>query len=366
MATINTILGSDTITSSRTVINQNFTNLNTDKIETSVLDTDTALTNNSDTRVATQKAVKAYVDTGGNVNATTTSRGIVEVATQAEVDAGTALGATGASLMVTPATLAGRPVTLAAFQQSLGLSENVTVIGAQYAFTSEADGSAIYYYQGGAERLFRLERDTLTGQYVETHRVAVSTAIPVGDFGSLVIIGSHIYIFTNDGTNITARRFNKADLTTGTNMTVPTVACTSWCKAWTNNTDLYIVSSTTTTTSRRWTLSGTTFTAASTVAITAPTAVIGGGSFWDGTNAYLGGVPSAGSLALTIRKLTTIDGTTSTDTTKILPRITTASQDNGGIFACDATRMYMGLVHDVDDAVGSIANNLVLLPITKP
>ena len=149
-------------------------------------------------------------------------------------------------------------------------------------------------------------------------------------------------------------------------MTVPTVACTSWCKAWTNNTDLYIVSSTTTTTSRRWTLSGTTFTAASTVAITAPTAVIGGGSFWDGTNAYLGGVPSAGSLALTIRKLTTIDGTTSTDTTKILPRMTFASQDNGGVFACDATRIYIGLVHDVDDAVGSIANNLVILPITKP
>ena len=66
MATINTILGSDTITSSRTVINQNFTNLNTDKIETSVLDTDTALTNNSDLKVATQRAVKAYVDaTGG-------------------------------------------------------------------------------------------------------------------------------------------------------------------------------------------------------------------------------------------------------------------------------------------------------------
>ena len=68
MATINTILGSDTITSSRTVINQNFTNLNTDKIETSVLDTDTALTANSDLKVATQRAVKAYVDTGGSAS----------------------------------------------------------------------------------------------------------------------------------------------------------------------------------------------------------------------------------------------------------------------------------------------------------
>jgi len=107
MSTITTLLGADTITSSRTVINTNFSNLNTDKIETSTLDTDTALAANSDLKIASQKAVKAYVDTGGNVNATTTTRGIVEVATQAEVDAGTATGATGASLVVTPATLIG-------------------------------------------------------------------------------------------------------------------------------------------------------------------------------------------------------------------------------------------------------------------
>lgn len=107
MATINTILGSDTITSSRTVINQNLTNLNTDKIETSVLDTDTALTANSDLKVATQKAVKAYVDAGGNVNASETTRGIVEIATQAEVDASTDTGATGATLAVKPSQLSG-------------------------------------------------------------------------------------------------------------------------------------------------------------------------------------------------------------------------------------------------------------------
>ncbi len=62
MSTITTINASDLITDSRTVINTNFSNLNTDKIETSVLDTDTALTANSDAKVATQKATKAYVD----------------------------------------------------------------------------------------------------------------------------------------------------------------------------------------------------------------------------------------------------------------------------------------------------------------
>jgi hypothetical protein len=107
MASITSLAGSDGITSgdSMAKINNNFAALNTDKIETSVIDVDTTLAADSDSKLASQKAVKAYVDAGGNVNATTTARGIVEVATQSEVDAGTATGATGASLMVTPATL---------------------------------------------------------------------------------------------------------------------------------------------------------------------------------------------------------------------------------------------------------------------
>lgn len=107
MSTIANIDGTDLITDSRADINQNFANLNNDKMETSVLDTDTTLAANSDAKVPTQKAVKAYVDAGGNVNATETTKGIVEVATQAEVDAGTATGSTGATLVVTPATLVG-------------------------------------------------------------------------------------------------------------------------------------------------------------------------------------------------------------------------------------------------------------------
>jgi microcystin-dependent protein len=65
MSTITTINSTDLITNSRTVINTNFSNLNTDKIETSTLDTDTTLAANSDSKIATQKAVKAYVDALG-------------------------------------------------------------------------------------------------------------------------------------------------------------------------------------------------------------------------------------------------------------------------------------------------------------
>lgn len=69
MSTIVTIAAGDQITNSRADLNTNFSNLNTDKIETSTLDTDTALTANSDAKIATQKAIKAYVDarTAGSV-----------------------------------------------------------------------------------------------------------------------------------------------------------------------------------------------------------------------------------------------------------------------------------------------------------
>lgn len=107
MATIQTINAGDLISASRADINTNFTNLNTGKIETSVIDTDTSLSANSDAKIPSQKAVKAYVDAGGQANASTTVKGIVELATSAEIDAGTAIGATGAALVVTADALKG-------------------------------------------------------------------------------------------------------------------------------------------------------------------------------------------------------------------------------------------------------------------
>lgn len=112
MSTLVTINGSDLPTNNRADINGNFAALNADKMETSVLDTDTTLAANSDAKVPTQKAVKAYVDAGGNVNASTTTKGIVELATAAEIDAGTATGGTGAALVVTADALKGSLVPI--------------------------------------------------------------------------------------------------------------------------------------------------------------------------------------------------------------------------------------------------------------
>lgn len=105
MSTLVTIQPTDLITNSRADLNTNFENLNDDKIETSVLDTDTALTANSDAKIPTQKAVKAYVDSAGSINSSTTVRGVVEEATNDEVLARTTTGGTGARLFINPSSL---------------------------------------------------------------------------------------------------------------------------------------------------------------------------------------------------------------------------------------------------------------------
>lgn len=137
MATIVTINASDQITNSRADLNTNFTNLNSDKIETSYIDTDTALAANSDTKIPSQKAVKTYIDTSGGANASETVRGVVEEATDAEVLAGTATGGTGAKLFVTPAK----------FQTNLGAlsvtaDEDIT-IGAPVGISNYITGTKV-------------------------------------------------------------------------------------------------------------------------------------------------------------------------------------------------------------------------------
>lgn len=103
MATsITTINSTDLITNSRADINNNFDSILVNKMETSVLSTDSTFAAASDSKIPSELAVKRYVDAGGNVNASETTKGIVEEATQAEVDAGTATGGTGARLFINP------------------------------------------------------------------------------------------------------------------------------------------------------------------------------------------------------------------------------------------------------------------------
>ena len=126
MASITIIQPTDLITDSQADLNNNFAALNSDKIETSFIDTDTTLAANSDSKVATQKAVKAYVDAGGNVNATTERKGIVEIATQTEVINGTDLGSTEANLVVSPSSMNTQINAIIAASRSAGITTHDT------------------------------------------------------------------------------------------------------------------------------------------------------------------------------------------------------------------------------------------------
>lgn len=85
MSTITTIGANDKPSDSRTDINNNFSNLNTDKLEITDANTDGTFTANSDTEFPTQKAVKTYVDnasravdvesTSGTTHSLTTTAG---------------------------------------------------------------------------------------------------------------------------------------------------------------------------------------------------------------------------------------------------------------------------------------------------
>lgn len=385
MAIITTILGTDVISTSRTTINTNFTNLNTDKIETSYLDTDTSLAANSDTKLATQKAVKTYIDTSGGANASETVRGIVEEATDAEVTAGTATGGTGAKLFVTPAKLATRIPNLSiattqltglvpiaslpvpAFQQLVSLQD--AIVAGLYGATSNQDGSVLVLLTSIANELFRLERDSLTGLYLVTHNVLM-TGGP--HLASITILGSYVYLFDDGGAGNTVNsyRYNLADLTSETAMTVPSLDTSGAnfnTTCWNDGTFVYVLQNKASTVVNKWSVSGTTFTAVSTS--TAGTGVqasaTGNGNMYDGTNVYYGISFSSGTI--NIRKFTTPDGATTTNTTKLLSGLSTDPTQTGAILInLGSGRMYVGRLENISDAAAIVGNPISLYPITKP
>lgn len=193
MASITTIQSTDLISNSRTDINTNFSNLNTDKIETSVLDTDTTLASNSDAKVPTQKAVKTYIDTRGNVNASTSERGVVEEATQAEVDAGTAVGATGARLFVNPSTLPSVVPIVRVYSQSKTIPSSTT----QFDITNPSGTTFRYTYDGTGTDPGITSATYPIGWTIEIQAENMSS----GNNGSFTITGSGTNYFeiTNAG-----------------------------------------------------------------------------------------------------------------------------------------------------------------------
>lgn len=191
MTTITTLVGTDGITAANSMvkINTNFENLNHDKIETSVIDTDTALSANSDEKIPSQKAVKSYVDSGGNVNASETNKGIVEEATDTEVTNGSSTGGTGAKLFITPAKLStylstglSAPIVRTYTTTSTFLGDSTT----RYDITNPSGTTFRYTYDGTGTNPSITSSNPATGAYVAVRGQNFSS----GNNGSFVVTSS--------------------------------------------------------------------------------------------------------------------------------------------------------------------------------
>lgn len=178
------------------------------------------------------------------------------------------------------------------YNQILGLTNTgvTTITSGANTSTSETDGSVLYTMTITSTSTCQLERfakDT-SGAYYKTHSVAHNNG---GSFNSttetcgLAVVGSYVYLsYVLAGPTSVIRRFDKADLTNDTSITISGTDfdTATYAPMYTNGTDLIICNSTTTW--YRYTISGTTATNAATV--TTLTGASVQGSISDGSNVY--------------------------------------------------------------------------------
>ncbi len=203
---------------------------------------------------------------------------------------------------------------------------------------------------------------------MESHNVNPTLAAASSDTGGIIQIGSYIYVFTNDATNIICTRFLAADLTGEQVMTVPTVAENGDLIAWTDGIFAYLISANASTTSRKWSISGTTMTAVSTASVSGLSSGTSQ-SMFDGTSIYVGEVSPTSSAGININKLTAADGSAKTTTSKILGIAESSIQLGSILLNIDTTRMYIGFIYanwNKGGAASEQSTNIRLIPITKP
>jgi hypothetical protein len=179
MSTITTLQTTDLITNSRATINTNFSNLNTDKIETSVLDTDTALTANSDVKIATQKAVKAYVD-GSQVTVYKVGSSSYDLTTATGVQSIThSVGTTPKMVRLNAVYSSSGSGTSTETTSQAYIVTNGTVSSATSLFQHSTNGSATGFDSEHTAD-FRIRTSLSTNNYYQLGTVAVgSTEISI-------------------------------------------------------------------------------------------------------------------------------------------------------------------------------------------
>lgn len=180
--------------------------------------------------------------------------------------------------MIATSTLSTQVITASnvVFNQQLVLNNNgITTIATAFNMaTAETDGSVFYTVIAGSPNACFLERwqKDSTGAYYRSHTAThdnpggVNYTSTTARFG-LAVVGSHLYLcYSHSSTTTLVFRFNKADLTGETAITISGTAPTgsvAYKQMYTNGTDLIICSSTTSW--FRYTISGTTITNAASV-----------------------------------------------------------------------------------------------------
>jgi hypothetical protein len=218
-----------------------------------------------------------WKDNPNNTNASNSVKGVVEEATLAEVIAGTATGGTGARLYINPsASLYRFPM------QDIPLATGTTsASGNSTSCTSNSDGSILFtsYYDGSTIYIFRLVKDSSTGNYYITHTTTVASTL---SRGGMAIIGSYLYVSIYSGGNA-LRRYAIADLSGVTTINFSGTSKSS-SAVWSDETYLYIHSGVDT--FDKFTISGTTATNTATITYTSMGTLSPYGSIGNATSVW--------------------------------------------------------------------------------
>lgn len=257
-----------------------------------------------------------------------------------------------------------RPVPF--FYQELPTTDRIN------SFVSNADGSILIAWFN--QTLIRYRRDTLTGIYGETHRVATTPqnlpSVESSFNKGLALLGNYVYLFADGGANVAAYRYDLSTLANQTAMTFGTAvpATASGAPnpaAFVQNGYIYVANGGT---FHKLSVSGTNFTTVSTVE---PALALGNpsGGYLTDANGTLWQVNNYG---LSLAKATAADAASAALTPLNMER-TQLDNEGGygstGLVNIDASRMY--LVSSNLRYVGNASSNafrafLIFKPISKP
>lgn len=129
------------------------------------------------------------------------------------------------------------------YPQTLTVSDVFTDKGMGMA--SEDDGSAIYVVERNNATtgliIVRYQKDIATGMYLQTHNITYSHSEGIIAYPSCTIVGSYLYVVLRDTTNgMVVKRYNKADLTGVTTITISGTKATGCTASFSDGTNLYV------------------------------------------------------------------------------------------------------------------------------